>query len=1695
MLTPAVSLTDKIATPRATFANYTKVANITGQTFSGYGSFKEMTFDGIGTMWILASKQFTSFEVFSFDLETGTLRNRTGELNNNLNLKPIVDRAPDVIIKYLNWDMPGRLAAVIEYGSNTPYSITGFTFDTKTMTFSTPTDYLGDQGSLGAVMVSGPGKVYSVEAGIVKSFTMSDGNWTRLSETGTKHQAAQFHAAALSGDSDLYVFGGRTGAGAVLSSNTFGLFNLTTLAWSYPTTTGTAPSNRELSSMCSLSNQRLFVFGGRNGATYFNDAFVYHEASKSWSATSNGTPPQRLLAPVIACIGSKAYIWGGTPAGLDVANKTTTDVFIFDADTSTWSSVAANGGPGAFQGGAATAFGSKLYITSAVPASGSTYTTVSSFDTTTNQWASVTTNGIGFSLAQGNYTVNGFVRLQAASDGVNWFLGYQEGNVANIRLFTVKPRTVPLTDTVQQTGFVLQTAGVGDVFTIPAGTFNMPSIDFKGKTAVLQGAGRTQTILDFQGNPGLKMINSESHDAKVTKMTIRNARATEGAGLQMIGASATVEDIKFVNCTSSADGGALSIRNGSPTLKNVEFQNVHSSNGNGGAIYSNGATVTMNTIDVQDASSAIAGGGIYLFRATTTATAIKITRATSGDGGGLYAEEGSLTATDAQVSYCKASKNGGGVSGVDGTLALTSFQLMWNNATGSGGGISVSAGTTTSTSTLTHVDIANNRATFGGGFDASLKAQYTLTNVTIDHNMASGTGGGAQLGDRSQITMKSCNIRSNAAVTSGGGIYLTDGASLTTDTAASIGNRRNDVSNNKAVSGAGIATQGTGSITMSKVDIKSNTATQNGAGVSIQHVDASTSNLNNLVIQSNVAQQGNGGGMIIGAVDKVQLSSNQFTSNSAGANGGAIYLTDPYAASKYTLTGLQFTNNAASKDGGALFFARDQPLWQCSSCSFSGNTATLYGGDNATVAYSLQPMQYTSVPQNSTLPLNPAPQVSVADVYGRTVSSDSSTVITVEAVSTDIVLSGPTSTVAVSGVATFTGLIISAPAAGSYQIRYTSSAVGQPSASVNVSIAACRMGSRRLNSACTPCTPGTYGPGIDLNSCTDCEQGKFSALPGAITCTPCAAGQATVSTRQVECSNCVAGKYAGSTGTINCADCPAGSFSGDGSIACTSCADGKFTVGGGQASCQSCGAGTFYDPLVNAQGCISCPADAVVVNKTCQCDVEFYGEYDSSGKLTKCTKCPTGAVCKKVGLRLETIGTQAGFWRSSAASAKFDKCLAAEVCTGSASGASATCLAGHTGPLCDQCIPGYGKSGVVCEQCPDPAAVAFAMLGIFAAMIAVIAFLIRSTMKANERIAEGDVVLTTPMMKLLMNYMQLTSFCQSFDLKWPPVVLAMFSIFQNVSAPKLQISSLDCMFGINVGVFYSKFILFMFVPVIVTVLPTLLFVIRYTMKKATGNVSWEKTRDNIYVTVMVVLFIVHPSVTQRIFEMFSCVSIDNGAKSVLASDVSIDCTSPEHAGWSVIAGIFLVIYTIGIPLAGGVLLFKNRALVKAGDSHMLTKFGFLYNGFERESIKFYWEVAPLMIRKVVVLMIVVFLQTFGTLVQALAGVFVIFFALLLHIRYQPYESDILDNLESMSLVTSFTTLYFGLFFFVSDISVDWQGVLSFVIMATNIVTFIAIVLFFLHYNAVLYATKIINKIRSWRNYQPLEAVKRGGKKE
>ncbi|TNV88113.1 hypothetical protein FGO68_gene1765 [Halteria grandinella] len=185
----------------------------------------------------------------------------------------------------------------------------------------------------------------------------------------------------------------------------------------------------------------------------------------------------------------------------------------------------------------------------------------------------------------------------------------------------------------------------------------------------------------------------------------------------------------------------------------------------------------------------------------------------------------------------------------------------------------------------------------------------------------------------------------------------------------------------------------------------------------------------------------------------------------------------------------------------------------------------------------------------------------------------------------------------------------------------------------------------------------------------------------------------------------------------------------------------------------------------------------------------------------------------------------------------------------------------------------------------------------------------------------------------------------------------------------------------------------------------------------------------IITTVIVILFLLHPTLTREMFNMFNCKNIEGVSR--LYNDMDVICYEGMHQTVAFeIALPAIIVFSIGIPFVGFWAIFKNKDDLEK--TLIKKRYGFLYNGY-RSGVASYWEIFVIY-RKIMLIFIQVFLVRLGKIVQALITLLFLCLIMILTRSINPYQQHYLNTLEVVSLFSSTFSVYFCIYFVTSTFS-------------------------------------------------------------
>ena len=263
------------------------------------------------------------------------------------------------------------------------------------------------------------------------------------------------------------------------------------------------------------------------------------------------------------------------------------------------------------------------------------------------------------------------------------------------------------------------------------------------------------------------------------------------------------------------------------------------------------------------------------------------------------------------------------------------------------------------------------------------------------------------------------------------------------------------------------------------------------------------------------------------------------------------------------------------------------------------------------------------------------------------------------------------------------------------------------------------------------CNPGTVAATNGSSSCAGCAAGTYQDEHAATGCKACMAGTYCNegASSPTPCAPGTWGAATNLTAATECQACPLGHYCTTGSAAPHACSTGWFAAEEGRSECSACFAHFIG---VEGRAHLTTRPDTIAISALdCVCGESYF---DSSGVagLRHCELCLPSTNCVEVGLTVATLPVTADYWRASEESLVIRTCTTVKGgrCIGSDSSAPLEmCEEGHEGPYCSVCFDEwYTTNAGSCTECGTCVRASGLVLGAIAAgaiFVLLCAFMLR----------------------------------------------------------------------------------------------------------------------------------------------------------------------------------------------------------------------------------------------------------------------------------------------------------------------------------------------------------------------------------
>ncbi|MEM7373976.1 MAG: hypothetical protein AAF587_35620 [Bacteroidota bacterium] len=207
--------------------------------------------------------------------------------------------------------------------------------------------------------------------------------WKDIDSVGPNVPNSMSNHAAFWVNEQMWVWGGP-------SVGQSGMYDPLTDSWSAVSLTNSPSSRFGYSAI--LAGDKVIIWGGFNGATYYNDGRIYDPVADSWTSISTTNAPIARSHHSAIWTGTHMIIWGGRTGFNGELNTGAS----YHLATDTWTSISAVGVPDARAEHSAIWTGTEMIVWGGLGplAFGEPFATGGKYNPSTNSWTSMASPGL-----------------------------------------------------------------------------------------------------------------------------------------------------------------------------------------------------------------------------------------------------------------------------------------------------------------------------------------------------------------------------------------------------------------------------------------------------------------------------------------------------------------------------------------------------------------------------------------------------------------------------------------------------------------------------------------------------------------------------------------------------------------------------------------------------------------------------------------------------------------------------------------------------------------------------------------------------------------------------------------------------------------------------------------------------------------------------------------------------------------------------------------------------------------------------------------------------------------------------------------------------------------------------------------------------------------------------------------------------
>eukprot|EP00210_Caulerpa_lentillifera_P008825 g8421.t1 len=315
-------------------------------------------------------------------------------------------------------------------------------------------------------------------------------------------------------------------------------------------------------------------------------------------------------------------------------------------------------------------------------------------------------------------------------------------------------------------------------------------------------------------------------------------------------------------------------------------------------------------------------------------------------------------------------------------------------------------------------------------------------------------------------------------------------------------------------------------------------------------------------------------------------------------------------------------------------------------------------------------------------------------------------------------------------------------------------------------------------------------------------------------------------------------------------------------------------------------------------------------------------------------------------------------------------------------------------------------------------------------------------------------------LKVLINFLQVTAAAAAIRVRWTDGLIGMFEAADYGGSLTSGVFSqhLDCLLSSSSSSTRAALrILFNFlIPLVIIGILVLFWTVLSYRKEKNMSYLWKRAM----LSAITVVYVSYLGLTLSAVRVFYCVDVkdsdnpfEDSQSSYWAVDTSIRCFRGRHLTLIGISVLILSIVSACFPLISAIILLFNKTSNGTHNPWVSEAMGFLFRAFKDRFL--FWE-SLVMLRKACLSLVVVFGYPLGAQVQSLLAIYIVAFALYIHLRCRPFRKEFnsLNYYEETSLIASCFTFIAGQFFEAETCSDTTRAIIAATILSVNISVFL-----------------------------------------